>query len=181
MTEHSNLRETISRLLPILEEAVASQRLAGLAEDAVLTDMAKLREALAPEPELLQPPPGVDPRDTVTVLGDRADGSRVVLGTAAMSPQAKLRELAREQFGHFDEDDFSNEVDAYHLACRVLAEVLKKPLTLTAAVDLARNMVVAQFGDFRDDEGTTAADAFYIAEALLKWMQVAHPSRFALG
>lgn len=37
--------------------------------------------------------------DTVTLIGENADGSRDVLGTISMPPKMKIREIARSYFG----------------------------------------------------------------------------------
>jgi hypothetical protein len=46
--------------------------------------------------------------DTVNVIGVKADGSADLLGTAPMPPRMKAREIAREYFGGFTEDDGSD-------------------------------------------------------------------------
>lgn len=46
--------------------------------------------------------------DRVTLVGVRADGSEKVLGTAPTPVRMKARELAREQFGWFEDDDGSD-------------------------------------------------------------------------
>ncbi len=46
--------------------------------------------------------------DEVNVLGVKADGSSVLIGTAPMSPRMKAAEIAREYFGGFTEDDGSD-------------------------------------------------------------------------
>lgn len=51
--------------------------------------------------------------DTVNVLGAKPDGSSVLLGTAPMPPRMKAREIAREYFGGFAEDDGSDADSCY--------------------------------------------------------------------
>lgn len=38
-------------------------------------------------------------KDRVTVIGERADGSREIIGTAPMPPKMKMREIVRNYFG----------------------------------------------------------------------------------
>jgi hypothetical protein len=45
--------------------------------------------------------------DTVQIYGVK-DGAETLLGTAPMPPRMMARQLAREQFGHFEDDDGSD-------------------------------------------------------------------------
>lgn len=179
MTHDPELIQTLRRLLPILEQGV-DRGLYGEGDEASAgVDLVILSQILAAEPPLLVPPEGVAPKDTVIVLGQRPDGSCVVLGTAAISPQSKLRDLAREQFGSAAEDDISEEGEAVYLCEQVLSKVLKEKPTKAVGIAQARELVTRKYGDFRDDDGSMAADAFYICETLLTWTAMAHPDTFA--
>lgn len=62
-------------------------------------------------------------KDTVNVLGVRADGSSEVIGTAPMPPKMKARELVTETFGSFQDDDGS-DADLAMACCEQLIEYL---------------------------------------------------------
>jgi hypothetical protein len=49
--------------------------------------------------------------DTMNVLGVKADGSSVLLGTAPPPPKMKREDLAREQFGPLSPDESGNDAD----------------------------------------------------------------------
>jgi hypothetical protein len=51
--------------------------------------------------------------DEVTLAGVRQDGSVEVLGTVSMPPKMKAREIAREYFGHFEDEDCSDGASCY--------------------------------------------------------------------
>lgn len=53
-------------------------------------------------------PAAVSPIEMVDVVGIKADGSEHALGKLPMPPRMKARELAREQFGAFVDDDGSD-------------------------------------------------------------------------
>ena len=59
--------------------------------------------------------------DNVQVFGVQPNGETKLLGAALMPPKMKARELAREQFGHFEEGDGS-EADMCHYALEQMAE-----------------------------------------------------------
>jgi hypothetical protein len=58
----------------------------------------------APSPAVAVP----DEMETVDLIGVKADGSEHALGKAPMPPRMKARDLAREQFGPFVDDDGSD-------------------------------------------------------------------------
>jgi hypothetical protein len=58
----------------------------------------------APSPAVAVP----DEMETVDLIGVKADGSEHALGKAPMPPRMKARDLAREQFGSFVDDDGSD-------------------------------------------------------------------------
>jgi len=46
--------------------------------------------------------------ETVDLYGTNKEGIQVYLGKAPMPPRMKAREIAREMFGHFEDDDASD-------------------------------------------------------------------------
>lgn len=65
-----------------------------------------LKDALGKATDATKPEPMTE-ADTVQVFGVK-DGKETLLGTAPMPPRMKAREIAREYFGHFEDDDGSD-------------------------------------------------------------------------
>lgn len=49
--------------------------------------------------------------DTVNIVGQRADGSSVLLGTAPMPPEMKRKEIARSMCGELSDDESGTAAD----------------------------------------------------------------------
>jgi hypothetical protein len=60
-----------------------------------------------------------EPVEQVDLYGTK-DGVLVHLGKAAMPPRMKARELAREQFGHFEDDDGSDADSCFYALERLI-------------------------------------------------------------
>ena len=174
---NQDLLSLIRRLMPILEAGAAQKRASGQECSALDADLAQLRKELGRTQ--LTAPPGVAPEDTVTLLGERADGSREVLGTVARSPHSKLQGLVQDQFGPMDEDDEGGDAeDAFAIGEQLLNRLAKEKASYENSVSIARELVTARYGAFVEAAESVAADVFYICKSLLRWMAVAHPSKF---
>lgn len=74
--------------------------------------------------------PAVPQGDTVEIIGMKG-GKDHYLGTMAMPPRMKAREIAREQFGHFVDDDGS-DAELCFCALEQLIDYMQKTVAIPA-------------------------------------------------